>query len=68
VTFKDLKKRVSLETTQQQFKLFDVCKDKPFWICNIEEHKQEHIIKKGNCCFNHIIGLPDKDGVDKPIF
>jgi hypothetical protein len=41
MTFKDLKKRVSLEITQQQFKLFDVCKDKPFWIWNIEEHKQE---------------------------
>src|SRR5437016_14541770 len=23
---------------------------------------------EGNCCFNHVIGLPKKDGIDKPIF
>ncbi|MFL6315655.1 MAG: hypothetical protein ACJ73C_02805 [Nitrososphaeraceae archaeon] len=40
MTFKDLKKKVSLEIIQQQFKLLDVYKDKPFWIWNIEEHKQ----------------------------
>ena len=22
----------------------------------------------GVCCFNHIIGLPQKDGVDKPLY
>ena len=23
---------------------------------------------KGDCCFNHIVGLPRKDGVKKPLF
>jgi hypothetical protein len=67
VTFKDLKKRVSLETTQQN-KLFEKLKGKPFWIWNTEEHKREDIKTKGVCCFNHIIGLPQKNGVDKPLY
>jgi hypothetical protein len=53
---------------QQQSKLFERLQNKPFWIWNIEKHKREDIIKKGNCCFNHIIGLPDKVGTDKPIY
>jgi hypothetical protein len=42
--------------------------NKPFWIWNIVEHKQEDIKTNGDCCFNHIIGLPKKDGVDKPLY
>jgi hypothetical protein len=68
MTFKDLKEKVSLEIIQQQFKLLDVYKDKPFWIWNIEEHKQEDIKTNGDCCFNHIIGLPQKNGNDKPLY
>jgi hypothetical protein len=68
LTFRDLKKRVSLEVIQQQSKPFERLKDKPFWIWNIEEHKQEDIRTNGDCCFNHIIGLPHKDGIDKPLY
>jgi hypothetical protein len=68
VTFKDLKKRVSLETAQQQCKLFQRLIDKPFWIWNIKEHKQEDVKTNGDCCFNHIIGLPQKDGNDKALY
>src|SRR5919199_591834 len=32
LTFKDLKKRVSLEIAQQQSRLFERLQDKPFWI------------------------------------
>ena len=28
----------------------------------------EDIKTKGNCCFNHIVGLPQKNGMEKPIF
>jgi hypothetical protein len=66
--FKDLKKRVTLEATIQQTKLFEILQNKPFWIWNIEEHKQEDIKTNGDCCFNHIIGLPTKEGVEKPLF
>jgi hypothetical protein len=71
VTFKDLKKRVSLGTTtaaQQQSMLFERLQNKPFWIWDVVEHKQEDIRIKGDCCFNHIIGLPQKNGVHKPLY
>jgi hypothetical protein len=68
VTFKDLKKRVSLEVSQEQLVLFYRLQDKPFWIWNVQEHKQEDVITNGLCCFNHIIGLPQKDGNDKPLY
>jgi hypothetical protein len=50
VTFKDLKKRVSLETTQQQPRLFERLENKPFWIWNTEEHKQGDIKVSDYCC------------------
>ena len=59
LTFKDLKKRVSLQTTQGS-QLFERVKDKPIWIWNIEEHKQEDIIRNGSCCFNYVVGLSIK--------
>jgi hypothetical protein len=31
-------------------------------------HKQEDINTKGDCCFNHIIGLPTKEGKEKAMF
>ncbi len=69
MTFKDLKKRVSssLETTHSH-RLFDKLCNKPFWIWNIEQHEHEDIQTNGDCCFNHIIGLPTKERVERPIF
>ena len=68
MTFKDLKKKVSLEVTQQQYRLFETLQNKPFWIWDKQQHKQEDLKTNGNCCFNHIIGLPQKDGNDKPLY
>jgi hypothetical protein len=59
---------VSLETTQHQSKLFEKVQNKPFWIWNIKEHKQEDIRTSGECCFNHVIGLPTKEGMEKAMF
>jgi hypothetical protein len=67
LTFKDLKKRVSLET-RQKYRLLEGLHDKPFWIWDIEDHKHEDIRTNGDCCFNHIIGLPHKNGNDKPLY
>jgi hypothetical protein len=71
MTFKDLRKLVvtSSNQQQQQTTLFSnrVC-DKPFWIWNAEEHKAADILTNGDCCFNHIIGLPKKNTQDKPLF
>src|SRR5919197_1413637 len=69
VTFKDLKKIVSLESiTQQQSRIIERLHNKPFWIWNIQEHIQEDIITNGDCCFNHMIGLPKRDYVVKPLY
>lgn len=68
VTFKDLKKRVNLQTIQHQSNRFEICKGKPFWIWDVKEHKQADIKTKGDCCFNHIVGLPIKGRIEKPLF
>ena len=46
----------------------DIFLGKPFWIEDKEKHDLEFLIEKGNCCFNHIIGLPVKNGIEHPIY
>ena len=41
---------------------------KPFWISDRQQHKLENTRTKGKCCFNHIIKLPQKDGMLRPIY
>jgi hypothetical protein len=73
LTWKDLKRFISDNSInnndshqeekeiQLQSKHFEIFRNKPFWISNVEEHKAEDIRTKGHCCFNHILGLPKKD-------
>jgi hypothetical protein len=68
LTFKDLKKRVCLDIAAEQSRLFERLQNKPFWIWDIEEHRQQDIKANGDCCFNHIIGLAQKNGDDKPLY
>ena len=68
MTFKDLQKLVQSLSTPEQNQIFRRVRDKLFWIWNIEEHKVEDIRTKGDYCFNHIIGLPTKDKIEKPMF
>jgi hypothetical protein len=68
LTFKDLKKRISLEIAEQRTEVFGRLLNKPFWIWNSEKHKREDMKTDGNCCFNHIIGLPTKEGMEKAMF
>ena len=67
MTFKELQKIIQVTNQQNNTsKYFDIFKDLPFWIWNQEEHKKQDILTKGNCCFNHVLGLhrnnndPDK--------
>ena len=32
------------------------------------EHRNEDILTNGICCFNHILAMPKKDNVEKPLF
>ena len=68
MTFKDLRKRVSVEIAQEQSVLFMRLRTRLFWIWNAEEHKQEDSNTKRECCFNHIIGLSTKGGIEKRLF
>jgi hypothetical protein len=72
VVFKDLQKLVSHSQRQKGENickgLFQRLQGKPFWIWNVEEHKQEDIKTDGDCCFNHIVGLPTKEGMEKAMF
>jgi len=66
MTFKDLQKLVQSQT-QSGPELGAIIQNKPFWIWDRDQHKLEHIKTKGHCCFNHIIGLPQKDDHDMPL-
>ncbi|CAN5394245.1 hypothetical protein BH18THE2_BH18THE2_32060 [soil metagenome] len=68
MTFKDLQKIVQSQSGPDQSQLLQRLRDKPFWIWKPKQHKTEDIRNKGDCCFNHIIGLPRKDGIEKSIF
>jgi len=68
VTFKDLQKLVQSQSSPEQNELSQRLRHKPFWIWDQLQHRQEDIKTKGDCCFNHIIGLPKKDNQGKPMF
>jgi hypothetical protein len=68
VTFKDLQRLVQSQSGPEQSQLLQRLRHKPFWIWELKQHKSEDIKTKGDCCFNHIIGLPTKDGIEKSIF
>ena len=69
MTFKDLQKLVQSQSDPEHNRVLERLKDRSFWIWCQQQHKQEDIKTKGDCCFNHIIGLPRKNGkVEKPLF
>ena len=69
IVFKDLQKLVSAQQRENTRKgLFQRLQNKPFWIWSVEQHKLEDIRTDGDCCFNHIISLPQKNGNDKPLY
>lgn len=68
MTFKDLQKQVQSQSGPEHPQLLQRLRDKLFRIWDQNQHRQEDIKTKGDCCFNHIIGLPRKDGKEKPMF
>jgi hypothetical protein len=47
---------------------FSIFIGKTLWIWGKETHRREFIKSNGNCCFNHIIGLPVKNDKEYSIF
>ncbi len=68
MTFKDLQTLVQSQSGPEQSQPLQRLRDKPFWIWDQTRHKEKDRANKGDCCFNHIIGLPRKDGIEKSIF
>jgi hypothetical protein len=73
VTFKDLQRLVQSSQSQSQGsggaqRLRIKLDGKPFWLWDYTRHKEKSQSQKGQCCFNHIIGLPKKDGKPKAMF
>jgi hypothetical protein len=71
VTFRDLQRLVQSESesgSSLEPPELQKLRGKPFWHWDMSLHREKHRIDKGICCFNHIIGLPTKDGIEKPIF
>ena len=69
MTFKDLQKVIASQpdhVNPGQSKLKRL-RNKAFWHWDRGEHKEKDRSSKGDCCFNHIIGLPQKDGKDMPL-
>ena len=71
LTFKDLQRLIQ-EREQNHGSSnnseFSFLKGRPFWYWDLTRHKEKGKSQKGNCCFNHIIGLPKKDNKCLPMF
>jgi hypothetical protein len=67
VTFRNLQKLIQSQGRGQS-KALQRLQDKLFWINDPIKHKSRDRVTKGACCFNHIVGLPKKDGKRKPMF
>ena len=71
MTFKDLQKVI--ESSQQPGQALNnnqlqKLRGKPFWYFDKARHKASDRVTKGECCFNHIIGLPKKNEIEYPLF
>jgi hypothetical protein len=65
VTFKDLQKLVQSQQLDPELNhVLERLRDRPFWVWDQQQHKQADIKTKGAV----IIGLPSKNGEQKPIF
>ena len=81
MTLKDLRKRFSPRQEDQELDSFflseqspaitealEKLRGKPFWIWSKSEHIEEYNRTEGNCCTNHVLGLPRKGNVALPLF
>ncbi len=55
-------------TARTQDQALQILRGLPFWIWDQQQHTQEHIRTNGQCCFNHVCGLPTKDKKEYPLF
>jgi hypothetical protein len=69
VTFKDLQRLVESQSQSRTvLNQLQRLRNRAFWYWDQNRHEEKDRASKGDCCFNHIIGLPRKDGIEKPLF
>src|SRR5215208_1286799 len=77
MTIKDLQRLMEQQQQQQSADstamkdLQRKLKDRPFYIWSNDKHllaSDKRNTMKGLCCFNHIIGLPQKNGIAQPLW
>ena len=56
------------QTNQLSSSSLDILRNKEFWYWDKEYHKQEYLRTKGQCCAQHILGLPEKNNKKYPLF
>jgi hypothetical protein len=49
------------KTRTESSEALKIFRGKPFWVWNKIEHEKQYDQTHGNCCFWHIIGLPEKE-------
>ena len=68
ILFRDLKKFVGEQRSNDTAAAFAAFKGLPFWIWSKEAHREAYYTTDGRCCMQHVLGLPQKNGVDMPMF
>jgi hypothetical protein len=61
-------KAAQSQTQTSNFNALSKLHNKPFWIWDKVEHKEEYIKTNGQCCLNDIVGRPLKNGREYPLF
>lgn len=69
-SFEDRAKRLGISRVlnDEQQVYFSKFRNLQFWLWDVEGHQNAHSATGGNCCFNHSIGLPRKNGKAHPIY
>lgn len=67
MTFKELRTQLSKLQQSSDFILYQL-RNQPFWIWDQKEHLREYTRTNGDCCFNHVAGLPKKDKKEFSLF
>ncbi|MDQ6864119.1 MAG: hypothetical protein M3044_09870 [Thermoproteota archaeon] len=71
MTLKELQQLLDKQsgvTTEREQKLYERLRGLDFWIADKEAHRQAFKLTNSACCLNHVLGLPEKNGIAKPIF
>jgi hypothetical protein len=56
------------QQNQQNQSQLQKLRNQPFWNWDKTRHRERHRVTKGECCFNHMISCPKKDGKEMPLY